>query len=99
MRAAAAGGARPGDAVWVALRPEKLRISQSPPATPENCVGGVVWDIGYLGDLSVYKVRLDSGFVMQAAIANMTRLVEKPINWDDRVWLTWAPGAAVVLTR
>ena len=65
----------------------------------ENCVAGQVWDIGYLGDLSIYKVALDSGFVIKAALANMTRLVERPIGWDDRVWLTWAADAAVVLTR
>ena len=28
--------------------------------------------IGYLGDLSVYKVRLDGGVVMKAALANVT---------------------------
>ena len=31
---------------------------------------------------------------MKAAVANVTRLVERPIDWDDRVWLTWAPDAA-----
>ena len=36
---------------------------------------------------------------MKAAVANVTRLVERPIGWDDRVWLTWAPEAAMVLTR
>ena len=56
-------------------------------------------DIGYLGDLSIYKVRLDDGFVMKAAAANMTRLIERPIGWDDRVWLSWSPDAGVVLTR
>jgi putrescine transport system ATP-binding protein len=55
-------------------------------------------DIGYLGDLSIYKVKLDGGFVMKAAVANMTRLTERPIGWDDRVWLTWAPQACVLLT-
>ena len=55
--------------------------------------------IGYLGDLSIYRVRLASGQVMKAALANMTRLVERPIGWDDRVWLSWAPEAAMVLTR
>jgi putrescine transport system ATP-binding protein len=29
----------------------------------------------------------------------MTRLIERPIGWDDRVWLTWAADAAVVLTQ
>src|SRR3954468_9877965 len=95
-----AGDAKVGDTVWIALRPEKLRIGHAPPAKAnENCVAGRVWDIGYLGDLSTYKVRLDNGFVMQAAAANLTRLIERPVGWDDTVWLTWAPDAGVVLTR
>ena len=49
---------KPGDTVWLALRPEKVRIAREPPATAaENCVAGKVRDIGYLGDLSIYKVR------------------------------------------
>jgi putrescine transport system ATP-binding protein len=100
VRAAAAPETKPGDTVWIALRPEKLRIGREPPAhTEENCVAGRVWDIGYLGDLSTYKVRLDNGFELQAAAANMTRLIARPIGWDDNVWLSWAPDAGVVLTR
>ncbi len=68
-------------------------------AAEENCVAGEVTDIGYLGDLSIYKVRLDNGAIMKAAVANVTRLAERPIGWDERVWLTWAPEAGVVLTR
>ena len=100
LRALSPTDAKPGDVVWVALRPEKVRIAHAPPPTGgENCVAGQVGNIGYLGDLSVYKVRLDNGIVMKAAVANVTRLVERPIGWDDRVWLTWAPEAAMVLTR
>ena len=100
VRAAASTEAKPGDTVWVALRPEKVRIALEPPATAaDNCVSGQVSNIGYLGDVSIYQVRLDNGFVIKAALANMTRLVERPIGWDDRVWLTWAPEAAMVLTR
>src|SRR5215510_8826936 len=100
LRALSPTDAKPGDVVWVALRPEKVRIAHAPPPTDnENCVAGQVGNIGYLGDLSVYKVRLDNGIVMKAAVANVTRLVERPIGWDDRVWLTWAPEAAMVLTR
>ncbi len=100
LEAGAASEAKPGDTVWVALRPEKVRIAREPPAAADaNCVAGQVWDIGYLGDLSIYKVRLDNGFVMKAAAANMTRLIERPIGFDDRVWLTWAPEAGVVLAR
>jgi putrescine transport system ATP-binding protein len=100
LRGLACAAAKPGDTVWVALRPEKVRIARDPPAsTEENCVAGTVDNIGYLGDLSIYKVRLDNGFVMKAAMANVTRLVERSIGWDDRVWLSWAPEAATVLTQ
>ena len=95
-----AGSANPGDSVWVALRPEKVRISREQPEQPaENCAAGQVCGIGYLGDISIYKVRLDSGFVMKAALANMTRALERPIRSDDRVWLHWTADAAVVLTQ
>src|SRR5215467_10943682 len=100
LRALSPTDAKPGDAVWVALRPEKVRIAHAPPPTDgDNCVAGQVGNIGYLGDLSVYKVRLDNGIVMKAAVANVTRLVERSIGWDDRVWLSWDRVAAMVLTR
>jgi len=99
-RGLACADAKPGDTVWVALRPEKVRIGREPPPTTgENCVAGQVENIAYLGDLSIYKVRLDTGFVLKVTVANVARLVELPIDWDDRVWLTWTPEAAMVLTR
>ncbi|HKA80094.1 MAG TPA: ABC transporter ATP-binding protein [Xanthobacteraceae bacterium] len=100
LRASVSAEAKTGDTVWVALRPEKVRITREPPAAAtDNCVAGQVRNIGYLGDLSIYQVRLDNGFVIKAALANMTRLIERPIGWDDQVWLSWTPEAAVVLTR
>src|SRR6476469_2323952 len=100
LRALSPEDAKPGDVIWVALRPEKVRIAPEPPGSAEeNCVAGEVTDIGYLGDLSIYKVRLDSGTIMKTAVANVTRLAERPIAWDERVWLSWAPEAAMVLTR
>jgi putrescine transport system ATP-binding protein len=99
VRATASAKAEAGDTVWVALRPEKVRISLERPAADDNCVSGQVRNIGYLGDVSVYQVQLDNGFVIKAALANMTRQAERSIGWDDRVWLTWAPEAAMVLTR
>ena len=54
-----------GDTVWVALRPEKMRIAREPPAGWRARIASPARSasIGYLGDLSIYKVRLDSGFV------------------------------------
>src|SRR5262245_59991880 len=92
-------GAKPGDTVWVALRPEKLRLSLEQRAATENSVSGTVRDIAYLGDLSIYKIALDNGFVMEAASANLTRMIERPISWDERVWLSWDAAAGIVLTQ
>ncbi len=89
-----------GDTVAFAIRPEKVRISADPPADPSvNAVHGEVWDIGYLGDFSVFIVRLDDGRVMRAAQANVSRLVDRPITFGDMVWLTWPVEAGLVLTR
>jgi putrescine transport system ATP-binding protein len=102
-RVAEAAGATVGARVAIALRPEKLRITPlaapSAAADGENAVRGRVWDIGYLGDVSIYKVQLPDGAQMKASVANVTRLVERPIGWDDEVVLSWAPSAAVLLTR
>jgi putrescine transport system ATP-binding protein len=101
IRVTAVAEVKPGDRVWVALRPEKVRLGLEVPggAGRDNCAAGVVSDIAYRGDFSVYKVRLDSGFVMKAALANVTHWSDRPIRWDDRVSFTFAPAAGILLTR
>ncbi len=87
-----------GATVWAAVRPEKVRVSLDAPVDPSvNALSGEVWDIGYIGDTSVYHVRLDGGGTFRATVANVSRTVERPITWDDRVWLTWSKTAGVVL--
>jgi putrescine transport system ATP-binding protein len=89
-----------GDKVAFAVRPEKVRISLDQPAdTSVNALHGEVWDIGYLGDFSVFIVKLDDGRVVRAAQANVSRLVDRPITFGDMVWLTWPRDAGLVLTR
>ena len=100
LRAGPAAGVGPGDKIYLALRPEKIRIALgAPPAMTENCVAGRVWNIGYLGDQSIYKVRLNTGSVVKATVANVSRMVERPAGSDARVWLSWDPEGVVVLTR
>src|SRR5215208_1388758 len=83
--AADAGEAKAGDRIWLAVRPEKVRITLDQPAGAANCVSGEVVGIGYLGDVSTYHVRLSTGPMMQATAANVTRLVERPIGRGDPV--------------
>jgi putrescine transport system ATP-binding protein len=100
LRVRASARAFPDAAVWLALRPEKVRLSRDQPTdVGENCVAGEVISIAYLGDLSIYKVKLESGLVIKAACANLTRLIERPIDPGDQVWLSWPADAAVLLTQ
>ncbi len=88
-----------GGSVGVAVRPEKLRIlAENEPDGP-NVIAGEIWDIGYLGDWTVYWVRLESGLVVRVSRANTARFVERPLGWEDRVRISFDPSAAVVLTK
>ncbi|MGN7292244.1 ABC transporter ATP-binding protein [Rhizobium sp. SAFR-030] len=89
-----------GERVAFAVRPEKVRMSIDPPADSSvNAVHGEVWDIGYLGDFSVFLVRLEDGRIIRAAQANVARLVDRPITFGDMVWLSWPLDAGLVLMR
>ena len=93
--------AAPGATIWAAIRPEKINIQRTPPAqTAENCVRGVVKEIAYMGDVSVYLVKIDSGQTMRVTLPNMERLSDdERILWDETVYLTWHPGSPVVVIQ
>ncbi len=94
-----AGDAVKGASVAFAIRPEKIRVSSKKPAGAVNALEGEIYDIAYLGDMTVYHVRLDDGQVVRAATMNAARVVEDPLTWSDRAWITFRPDAGVVLTR
>ena len=59
---------------------------------------GVVDGIAYMGDMSVFHVKLDTGRMVNVTRANLIRHAEDTLTWDDRVWLHWHPASGVVLT-
>ena len=87
--------------MWVAIRPEKINILRARPAeTGENCVKGVVKEIAYMGDVSIYLVRIESGKTVRVTLPNVERLSDdERILWDETVWLTWHPSSPVVVTQ
>jgi putrescine transport system ATP-binding protein len=87
-----------GTAVWVAVRPEKMIINTAPPSGEYNHARGKVEEIAYIGGLSVYHIKIPSGMTIRATLANVERRAEDRLTWDDEVYLSWQPGAAVVLT-
>ena len=85
--------------VTFALRPEKLLMSIDKPElelADYNWCEGVVHDIAYLGGHSVYYIKLESGMLLQAFVANAERHVKWP-TWEERVYLHWLSDSGVVL--
>jgi putrescine transport system ATP-binding protein len=71
-----------------------------PGETNENCVKGVVKEIAYMGDMSIYLVKIDSGKTVRVTLPNVERLSDdERILWDETVWLTWHPTSPVIVTQ
>ena len=91
-------GLSDGQEVTLALRPEKIAITRERP-TGGNMVEGVVKDLAYFGKDSLYRITLPSGGLVQVHAVNTRRGDEaaRVADWYDRVWLSFDPGAAIVL--
>ncbi len=94
-----AGDATAGANVAFAIRPEKIRISSAKPEGSTNALEGEVYDIAYLGDMTVYHVKLSDGQIVRAQSMNAARISDDPLTWNDRAWVSFRPDAGVVLTR
>jgi len=86
-----------GNKGWFAVRPEKFSISKTKPRSTVNRLEGEVWDIAYMGGMTIYKVKLTSGDFTKAMVMNREISPETMITWEEKVWLTCAPDAARLL--
>ncbi len=86
-----------GVQVSVAVRPEKMVMSQNPFPKEHNTARGVVKDIAYLGDVSIYYVQLRSGKRVMVTETNVVRLAERPVTWDSEVFLHWGSENSLIL--
>jgi putrescine transport system ATP-binding protein len=88
----------PGQRVWVALRPEKIRLSKQPAeASRANQLRGTVHQLGYLGNRCTYQIRTASGKLITVFSQNERRTSEWSIDWSDEVYVSWNADAAVLL--
>jgi putrescine transport system ATP-binding protein len=98
LRALGEHGLDVGQAVCIAVRPEKIFISKSEPENDTDTrMCGVVEDLGYFGNISLYRIRLESGKILQVSAQNRTRSAQRFLEWDDEVWVAWHPRSAVVI--
>ena len=86
-----------GSRVWVAVRPEKIEIGKEDPGDTRNVAKGVIDEIAYFGDQSVFHVRLPSNKIVKVKRPNLVRSVERQLTWEDEVYLSWRPSSGVVL--
>jgi putrescine transport system ATP-binding protein len=87
-----------GQRVWVALRPEKVRLGKQPvSAVRVNQLRGTVWELGYLGNRSTYRIRTATGKLVTVFAQNERRTSEAAIDWSDEVFVSWSADAAVLL--
>ena len=89
-----------GQRVWVALRPEKIRLSKQPvDGGGMNQMKGVVWELGYLGNRSTYRIKTETGKLVTVFAQNDRRTSEWSIDWSDEVYLSWSANDAVILQQ
>jgi putrescine transport system ATP-binding protein len=88
----------PQQRVHVALRPEKIKMTRTNPAQDDNCMKGEIIEIAYMGSLSVYRVRLQSGKEIRVTQPNFARDMGQRFTWNEHVFLSWDVDSSVVLT-
>jgi putrescine transport system ATP-binding protein len=89
----------PGATVWAAIRPEKITITREQPADADNWTSATVQDIAYMGDVSIYLLRLRSGKVVRVTQPNVSRKTEDRVTWEERVFVQWDAASPVVVTK
>lgn len=89
-----------GDEVTIAVRPEKISVTQKPPKGDHLTVTkGTVEDLAYYGNRSIYRVRSQSGRIIQVSAQNHQRSEQLALEWDDEVYLSWDSSCNVVLSK
>jgi len=81
---------------WVAVRPEKIALTRERPAGADNWAHGTIHDIAYLGDMTVFVVKLDSGREVRVTQANRARKSDEQFVWEEAVYLSWEASSPVV---
>lgn len=105
-----------GTPVSVAVRPEKMRpCKPAAPGGAVNRLSGVVEDIAYLGDVSIYRVRVPASAdgsspaeggdeacgssLVEMTLTNVQPRTEQALTWGQPVAMEWSPTSGVLLTE
>ena len=93
---------RSGEAVAVAIRPEKIIVAKVRPVANDNVLSGLVREIGYLGSYTSFMIEMASGKMVRVNTINNTLgvgMTGADITWGDRVFIGWDASASIVLAQ
>ena len=87
----------PNQQLWFAVRPEKIRLDRTCPAGDTNIAQGVVDEVAYMGNHSIYQVRLRTGKLIRVTRSNLERSDDDAPRSEDQVFVSWSRSAGVVV--
>ncbi len=95
---------RPGQAVTLTIRPEKIGLAPAGAVAattdgPSNHVPGWIQEAIYIGTDTRYRVRLGETAVVFVRIQNYGSRYDQPFAVDDEVTVSWAVDNAQILTE
>ncbi|MBV9556138.1 MAG: ABC transporter ATP-binding protein [Pseudolabrys sp.] len=90
--------ARAGEKVWLALRPENITLSRKRPAASGNALAATIAEVGFLGDMSVYRLRLENGERLTVTASNHKGAGRSLVS-GDKVFAAWPTDAGLVLRQ
>jgi putrescine transport system ATP-binding protein len=57
-----------------------------------------VWELGYLGNHSIYRIKTAGDKLIVVSAPNVRRTADLAIDWSDEVYVSWSADAGVLLT-
>lgn len=90
-----------GNPVFLSIRPEKFHISRDAPpnSNKRNIMRGLVEDVIYQGLLTKFWVRVQEYRLSIVQQHSRFLLDEKPIRWNEEVWISWHADDSFMLER
>lgn len=91
--------------VNVAIRPEKMKLHKRDDYDLKgrefNYLYGEVDEIAYLGDISIYRIKIASGRIIKVTVPNLSRWNEdnSVATWGDHVVITWEEDSSIILVQ
>ena len=90
-----------GDAenIRLALRPEKIRVSENRPESRGVMLEGTLGDVAFQGDHSIIEVRLTHGASLTAYADDAQGTTLTAMETGAPVWVDWSPADIMVLPK